>query len=64
MQKNQVINLRVAAGEKIAERADALISRIAKDPAYAAYRVSRSSVIRMALAEGLEILEQKYKARR
>ncbi len=46
-------------------RADALVRRVAKDPAVTVVgRVSRSLVLRLALQEGLATLEQRYGAGR
>lgn len=43
-------------------RADALVSKIAKDRSAAAVgRVTRSAVFRLALSRGLEVLEKEYK---
>jgi len=64
MPKDLVINMRVAADEQIAQRADALIKPISDDPTFGAFRVTRSSILRMALIEGLSILESRYNIKR
>ena len=44
------------------KRADALRPRLARDPTLAALgQVSRSAVIKLAIARGLEVLEHEYK---
>ncbi len=52
--------LRVQAG--IAKRADELKPKVARDPNLSAVgRISRSTVLKLALLRGLEVLEQEYK---
>jgi len=43
-------------------RAEALVSKMAKDPTLSALgRVTRSTVLKIAVARGLQALEQQYK---
>jgi len=52
--------LRVQAS--IAKRADELRPRVARDPNLSAVgRISRSTVLKLALLRGLDVLEQEYK---
>jgi hypothetical protein len=52
--------LRVQAS--IAKRADELRPRVARDPNLSAVgRISRSTVLKLALLRGLAVLEQEYK---
>jgi len=56
--------LKVAAlrlPEDIAARADALAMRMAVSEELAGYRVTRSSVLRRAIIEGLRVLEDRYR---
>lgn len=41
-------------------RIDRLVPTLARDPANAAWRVSRGSVLRLALIEGLALLEGRH----
>ncbi len=52
--------LRVQAN--IAKRADDLKPRVARDPNLSAVgRITRSTVLKLALLRGLEVLEREYK---
>ena len=52
--------LRVQAN--IAKRADELKPKVARDPNLSAVgRITRSTVLKLALLRGLEVLEQEYK---
>lgn len=42
------------------ERIDRLVPVLASDPANAAWRVSRGAALRLALMEGLAVLEGRY----
>lgn len=44
---------------ELLKRADVLAKRMAKDPMYQLHRVSRSFVLRLAVAEGLEALSKR-----
>lgn len=55
----EVVSLRLAHGQLKA--ADALIPKIKQSPLGAAVRVSRGTVLRLALARGLEELAKEYK---
>ena len=46
--------------EEVNERADALVPSIAEELSKFGVRVSRSSVLRAALLEGLTVLERRY----
>ena len=49
----------------LVQRAEALVTKMAQDTEYQAWRISRTSVLRLALIHGLEGLEQRYtKAKR
>jgi hypothetical protein len=55
----KAVNLRV--DQEILERAEQLIPKIKADPELSALgRISTSSVIRLAILKGLEILEKKF----
>ncbi len=53
------IALRVSAD--IVDRADALVARIGKNPKMAVGRVTRTSVLKLAIARGLDVLEREHK---
>ncbi len=55
-----VLNLRVAPADL--DRAEALVPLVGADPAARWGRVTRASVLRMALMEGLTALEARYTA--
>jgi predicted DNA-binding protein len=42
------------------DRADALVPVLAELPALAGFRVERASVLRLAIAHGLRVLEQEH----
>ena len=52
--------------EELVARIDALVEKMGSAPEFAAYRPTRSAVMRIALARGVEQLEEQYskKARR
>lgn len=63
MANEEQVALRLPAD--LVERADALVNRVADDPQLAGLgRVTRSSVLRLALAKGLDVLDQETKPRR
>ena len=52
------IALRVSSD--VVERADTLVAIVSRDPRLAIGRVTRSSLLKLALLRGLESLEQEY----
>ncbi|MCK9462374.1 MAG: hypothetical protein M0R80_22340 [Proteobacteria bacterium] len=61
MVQDQSITLRIAKAAEINNRADKLVKLVSKAPEYRAVRISRSAVLRLALLEGLAILEDRYR---
>lgn len=59
MTDGQKVVLRNVPGD-VNGRADELIPKMKADPAYAAFQVTRSAVLRMALAMGLRQMEKEY----
>ena len=59
MAEGQKVVLRNVPGD-VNGRADALIPRMKEDPAYSAFTVTRSAVLRMALSMGMKQLEREY----
>jgi hypothetical protein len=43
------------------ERVAALVGVISEDEGFEAHRITQSSVLRMALLEGLKLLEERYR---
>jgi hypothetical protein len=53
--------MRLRLPQSVADRADALIARLAQHPELAAAgRVTRATVLRLAMMRGLALLEQEY----
>lgn len=52
------VSIRLAAD--VPERAEELARRLAKRAEFRAFRMTRAAVLRLALLEGLELLEEKY----
>ena len=48
---------------ELVERAEALVALVAQDPTYAGWRVTKAAVLRLALIEGVERLEERYRQR-
>ena len=61
MTEGQKVVLRNVPGD-VNGRADALIPRMKADPSYAAFQVTRSAVLRMALTMGMRLMEKEYGA--
>lgn len=55
--KDQQISVRLDGG--IGERAEALAESLAELPEFQAFRLTRATVLRMAMIEGLAVLEQR-----
>ena len=53
------IALRVTS--EIVDRADALVAKALKNPKLAVGRVTRSSLLKLALVRGLEVLEEELR---
>jgi len=47
---------------ELGERADALANALASRPEFKAFRMTRAAALRMAMLEGLAVLEQRYAA--
>jgi hypothetical protein len=45
---------------ELAARADSLAAALAERPEFKAFRMTRAAALRMAMLEGLTILEQRY----
>ncbi len=59
MQKDQQLTMRISVD--YLNRAQALIPLVQQDPAASVYgRISRASILRLAMLKGLELLEEKY----
>ena len=48
----------------LVKRAEKLVPRLEKETEFAAWRISRAAVLRLAVARGLEALEEQYGTRR
>jgi hypothetical protein len=46
----------------LVDLAEALVPAVAQDPTYSTWRVTKAAVLRLALVEGLERLDQRYGA--
>ena len=58
------VQIAIRVPEELVERADALVEAIAADPELSAFgRVTRSSVLRLALLRGLATLEEEHPLR-
>ena len=62
MAHDAAVNLRLP--QALLDRAEALVPALEADPKLQASRVTRAVVIRLALAKGLEALEEEYRAAR
>jgi hypothetical protein len=58
MTNDQQLSIRLEQG--VADRAEALLIEMADLPAFRALRLSRAAVLRMAMLEGLQVLEKRY----
>ena len=56
--KEQQISIRLEPD--VAERAESLVAKMTTRPEFRPFRLTRASVLRMAMLEGLEVLEQRY----
>lgn len=45
---------------ELVQRLDALVERLGGDPAYLAFKLSRSSLLRLAVQRGIEALEAEH----
>ena len=61
MANDQLVSLRLPS--EMVRRLDAVAVEAERDPENAAWRVSRGAMIRLALIEGLKVLEQRYQVR-
>lgn len=44
----------------LVKRAEKLVPRLSKDPEYSTWRISRAAVLRLAVARGLDALEEQF----
>ncbi len=61
MPNDQMLSMRIPS--EWLTRVDALVDVAAKDPANAAWRVSRAALLRLAMFEGVKSLERRYGVR-
>lgn len=54
------IQISMRLPKDLLDRAKALVPVLAVDPAHAVWRISQAAVLRLALAEGLAVLETRY----
>jgi predicted transcriptional regulator len=45
---------------ELSARADSLVATLADRPEFKAFRTTRAAILRMAMLEGLAVLEQRY----
>ena len=58
------VQFSVRVPEDLVKRLDKMEARMAKDPEWAAFRVSRQAVLRAALMRGLDVMEAEQAAKR